>query len=75
MTQAGDTLAAMLRGLGGCHGFLPDDRPAADLPGWCQRASQTTDAHLVALAEAHGAKLATLDTGTPGAFIVPRLEP
>ena len=73
VAQAGGTLAAMLRSLGACHGFLPDDRPAARLPEWCRRASQTTDAHLVALAEAHGARLATLDTGIPGAFIVPRL--
>ena len=74
VSQAGDTLAAMLRSLGACHGFLPDDRPAADLPEWCQRASQTTDAHLVALAAAHGARLASLDSGIPGAFLLPRLE-
>lgn len=73
VARAEDTLAAMLRSLGACHGFLPDDRPATDLPEWCQRASQTTDAHLVALAQAHGAMLATLDTGIPGAFIIPRL--
>ena len=34
-------------------------------------ASRTTDAHLIRLAEAHGARLATLDTGIPGAFLVP----
>ena len=74
VTQAGSTLAAMLRRLGACHRFLPDDRPAIDLPEWCERASQTTDAHLVALAAAHGAELATLDAGIPDAFVVPRLE-
>ena len=73
VAQAGDTLAAMLRSLGACHGFLPDDRPGVDLPEWCERASQTTDAHLVALAEAHGARLATLDARIPGALILPRL--
>lgn len=31
----------------------------------------TTDAHLMELAAAHGAKLATLDTGFPGAFLIP----
>jgi predicted nucleic acid-binding protein len=31
----------------------------------------TTDAHLLALASAHDAKLVTLDTGIPDAFIVP----
>ena len=63
----------MLRSLGACHGFLPDDRAAANLPVWCDGASRTTDAHLVDLAEAHGARLATLDTGIPGTFLVPRV--
>ena len=73
VAKAGDTLAAMLRSLGACHGFLPDDRAAANLPVWCDGASRTTDAHLVDLAEAHGARLATLDTGIPGTFLVPRV--
>ena len=33
--------------------------------------SRTTDAHLLQLVEANGAKLATLDTGIPGAFLIP----
>ena len=69
--EAGRTLAGMLSTLGARHVFLPDDRPAAGLPEWCRRPSRTTDAHLVELAEAHGARLATLDTGIPGAFFVP----
>lgn len=69
--EAARTLAAMLGALGGSHGFLPDDRPAGDFPGWCRGAAQTTDAHLLGLAEAHGARLATLDRGIPGALIVP----
>jgi len=69
--EAGRTLTGMLSTLGARHRFLPDDRPATDFPDWCQHASRTTDAHLVRLAEAHGAKLATLDVGIPGAFLVP----
>ena len=69
--EASKTLAGMLTSLGTCHLFLADDRSARDFPEWCQHASRTTDAHLLRLAEAHGAKLATLDTGIPGAFLVP----
>ncbi len=36
-------------------------------PAWCQSAAQTTDAHFLALVQAHGAVLATLDRGLPGA--------
>ena len=69
--EASKTLKGMLTALGARHVFLPDDRPASDFPEWCHYASRTTDAHLVQLAEAHGAKLATLDAGIPGAFLVP----
>ena len=69
--EASETLVGMVSALGARHSFLADDRLASDFPAWCQVAWQTTDAHLLQLAEAHGAKLATLDTGIPGAFIVP----
>lgn len=69
--EAGRTLTGMLRTLGARHRFLADDRPGDDLPEWCRGASRTTDAHLLRLAEARGARLATLDTGIPGAFLVP----
>ena len=69
--EAGQALAAMLGALGACHSFLPDDQPAGDFPEWCRGASRTTDAHLLRLAKAHGARLATLDKGIPGAFVVP----
>ena len=72
--DAANTLSGMLRSLDGRHVFLPDDRcSAAGFPTWCGFASQTTDAHLFALAKAHGLELATLDTGIPGAFLLPRL--
>jgi predicted nucleic acid-binding protein len=69
--DASKTLADMLTSLGSRHVFLADDLPARDFPAWCHHASRTTDAHLLQLAEAHGAKLATLDNGIPGAFLVP----
>lgn len=73
VTEAGQTLAAMLSTLGARHLFLPDDRPVVGFPVWCRQASRTTDAHLLELAESHGARLATLDTDIPGAFLVPGL--
>jgi uncharacterized protein len=72
VAEASATLASMLRSLGDAHGFLADDRSSAGaFPGWCDAASRTTDAHLLELALRHGAGLATLDTGIPGAFLLP----
>ena len=68
---AGRTLAGMLAHLGARHGFLPDDQPATGWPEWCRGAGQTTDAHLASLAARHQARLATLDTAIPGAFVLP----
>ncbi|MEI6536105.1 MAG: PIN domain-containing protein [Verrucomicrobiaceae bacterium] len=68
---AGDHLHRMLAALGVKHRFLPDDQAGFHWPEWCQSASRTTDAHLLTLAKAHRAKLATLDTGIPGAFLIP----
>lgn len=68
---AGQALAGMLRCLGPRHRFLPDTQEAIVWPPWCRSATRTTDAHLLALAQAHDACLATLDTGIPGAFLIP----
>ena len=68
--QAAATLGGMLRSLGVAHQFVADDQAARQFPAWCRYASQTTDAHLMELAAAHGAVLATLDTAIPGAFLV-----
>jgi hypothetical protein len=51
--------------------FLPDDRDVSHLPAWVKTAKQTTDGHLLDLARANGAELATLDVGIPGAFVIP----
>lgn len=71
VNEAGETLAGMVESLGRAHAFLSDDQPAEGFPDWCQYASRTTDAHLLSLARAHGAELAMLDEGIPGAFIIP----
>ena len=43
-----------------------------EFPNWYDAVSRTTDAHLMMLAEHHGAVLATLDKGIPRAFLLPR---
>ena len=71
VAEATETLAGMIGALGARHGQLADDEAVRQFPAWCSSASRTTDAHLLALAAAHGARLATLDTGIPGAFLIP----
>ena len=51
--------------------FIADDQDIAAIPGWVKTANQITDGHLLQLAKAHGAVLATLDRKIPGAFLVP----
>ncbi|HZC65475.1 MAG TPA: hypothetical protein VE545_02800 [Candidatus Dormibacteraeota bacterium] len=51
--------------------FLADDQDVLQLPDWVVTASQTTDGHLLQLAQAHGAALATLDQKIPGAYLIP----
>ena len=51
--------------------FLADDLDAQTLPNWVKSSKHTTDGHLSALAKAHGAILATLDSKIPGAFLIP----
>ncbi|MEO7273185.1 MAG: PIN domain-containing protein [Vicinamibacterales bacterium] len=71
VAEAAETVAGMVAALGARHVLLADDQGARRFPPWCASASRTTDAHLLDLAAAHGAKLATLDTGIPGAFVIP----
>jgi hypothetical protein len=51
--------------------FLPDGNDISGLPAWVKTPAQTTDGHLLQLASAHGAVLATLDERIPGAFLIP----
>ena len=70
LTDGRRILDRMRRAPGFAHEFLPDDVPGDRLPAWVQTPAQTTDGHLLALAAKHGAKLATLDTGIPGALLI-----
>ena len=51
--------------------FLPDGHDISHLPAWVKTPKQTTDGHLLQLARANEAVLATLDEKIPGAYSVP----
>jgi predicted nucleic acid-binding protein len=51
--------------------FIQDANDISFLPAWAMSSAQTTDGHLLQLAIANGAVLATLDKGIPGAFLIP----
>jgi predicted nucleic acid-binding protein len=51
--------------------FLPDGIDISQLPAWVKTPRQTTDGHLLQLASANGALLATLDERIPGAYLIP----
>jgi predicted nucleic acid-binding protein len=51
--------------------FISDGIDVAHLPAWVKTPKQTTDGHLLQLANANGAILATFDRGIPGAFLIP----
>jgi len=51
--------------------FVVDDQEVSKLPAWVKTAKQTTDGHLVQVAKAHGAVLATLDGKIPTALVIP----
>lgn len=50
--------------------FVSDGSRVKDLPGWVKTAVAVADGHLLNVAEAHGARLATMDEGIPGAFVI-----
>ena len=51
--------------------FIPDDHDVSHIPAWVKTAKQITDGHLVQLAKAKNAILATLDERIPAAFLIP----
>ena len=55
--------------------FIPDDHDISHLPAWVKTPRQTTDGHLVQLAAANGAVLATLDERIRGAYLIPHNVP
>ena len=80
-TEAGFALdvAAARRVLGRMKRKLPfvffaDELGAEDLPAWVTKSKHTTDGHLLELARTHGAQLATLDGGIPGALLIPEFS-
>jgi predicted nucleic acid-binding protein len=50
---------------------LSDDLGADSLPEWVDTPAATTDGHLSALAASRSTRLATLDEGIPGSFLIP----
>ncbi|MBL9161056.1 MAG: hypothetical protein JNJ70_26480 [Verrucomicrobiales bacterium] len=72
VNDAINCLESLVKNLGSKHSFLADDLSSTiALPPWCDGPSRSTDAHLLSLANRHGAVLATLDAGIPGAFLIP----
>jgi predicted nucleic acid-binding protein len=53
--------------------LLLDNRSAETLPDWVRGAKQVTDGHLLDLAQANKAQLATTDAGIPGAYLIPNI--
>jgi hypothetical protein len=51
--------------------FVADALDVSQLPAWVKTGKQTTDGHLLQLAEANAMILATLDARIPGAFLIP----
>jgi hypothetical protein len=51
--------------------LLGDELDGNQLPDWVSKSKQTTDGHLLELATSHQALFATLDTGIPGALLIP----
>lgn len=51
--------------------FLPDTLGTDVMPAYVKKPAELTDGHLLELARAGNAKLSTLDTGIPGATVIP----
>jgi predicted nucleic acid-binding protein len=51
--------------------LLDDGLDGNQLPKWVMKSAQTTDGHLLELATYHKVQFATLDTGIPGALLIP----
>jgi predicted nucleic acid-binding protein len=53
--------------------FVADTHDITHLPAWVKTPKHLTDGHLVQLASAYGAVLATLDEKVTGAYLIPLL--
>jgi len=68
LDAAQDTLSGMKKSSRVPFVFVPDAMAVEKLPPYVRTPAQLTDGYLLLLAKANGAKLATLDTGIPGAL-------
>lgn len=71
VAQARTLLLQMKKAKAAEFTFIPDDHDVSQLPMGVKTAGQTTDGHLLKLASAKQALLATLDAGIPGAYLIP----
>jgi predicted nucleic acid-binding protein len=71
VSQAKSLLLGMKANVAQPLTFLPDESDISALPAWVKSPMQITDGHLIQLAKANDAVLATLDKGIPGAFLIP----
>jgi predicted nucleic acid-binding protein len=74
VSQARKLLLRLKAGTSVKFRFIPDGHDISHLPPWVQRAKQTTDGHLAALARANSALLATLDRSIPRTFLIPPVK-
>jgi predicted nucleic acid-binding protein len=51
--------------------FMADGNDISCLPAWVKMPKRITDGHLLELADANGAVLATLDESIPKAYLIP----
>ena len=70
VTHSRELLARLKRSKRPAFVLLPDGLGADTLPAWVKAPAQTTDGHLLALAGAHSAQLATFDEGIPGSVFI-----
>jgi uncharacterized protein len=71
VVQARELLLLLKAGKSIRCSFISDGQDISHLPKWVKSPKQTTDGHLVELAKANGAQLATLDGKIPGSFLMP----
>lgn len=71
VTQSRAILMKLMRQRDATFEFIADDHDISRLPSWVKSGRQTTDGHLLELAKAHDAALATLDERIPLAFVIP----
>jgi hypothetical protein len=69
--QARTVLLRLKKAKAPTFAFIPDAHDISHLPAWVKSPRQTTDGHLVELAKASGAILATLDERVPGSYRIP----